>query len=82
MAGRGSLFSWTVVYRSELPGFSSGVPYGVAVVQLERPEGIRMLGRIVETELGKLTIGAPMEVRFQIVANSIALPVWRLIEGV
>ena len=36
---RGEVFSWTVVHRSQTPGFETETPYAVVLVELERRQG-------------------------------------------
>ncbi|MFJ8083543.1 Zn-ribbon domain-containing OB-fold protein [Streptomyces sp. NPDC096205] len=45
-SGRATLYTWSVVHRSELPGFRERTPYVVGVVDLA--EGPRMATEIVE----------------------------------
>ena len=55
---RGTLFTWTVVHHTRLPGFRDAVPYAVGMVDL--PEaGVRVIGRITAPP-GALTVGMPL----------------------
>jgi uncharacterized OB-fold protein len=60
-----------------LPGFAGFTPYAVAVVALLDPSGIRMLGRVVDTDLAAMAVGDQMEVHFEQVQPGIVLPLWR-----
>lgn len=53
-----SLFTWTVVGRSTLPGFRGTEPYAVGVLEFA-DAGIRVIGYI-ESPPGELRTGMPM----------------------
>ena len=72
-SGRGTLYSYTIVYRPQRPEFE--VPYTVAIVELE--EGWHMLSHLVECEPEKITVGMPLEVSFRKMSEEITLPVFR-----
>lgn len=52
-AGRGSVYSWTVVHRPLGPGFVG--PYAVAIVDLD--EGYRLLTHLVDVDPGDIHQG-------------------------
>ncbi|HVT42407.1 MAG TPA: OB-fold domain-containing protein [Acidimicrobiales bacterium] len=60
LAGPGRLWSWTAV-TAPPPGYRGEVPFGVGVVEL--PEGIRIIGRLTESDPGTLAAGQPMALR-------------------
>ncbi|GAB7032860.1 hypothetical protein JCM4914_43210 [Streptomyces platensis subsp. malvinus] len=62
-AGRGTLYTWSVVHRNDLPPFGGRVPYVAAVVDLV--EGPRMMTEIVGCPEGDLRIGMPLVVDFR-----------------
>jgi uncharacterized protein len=72
-SGRGTLYSWTVVWRPQTPAFE--VPYAPAVVELE--EGYWMLSAVVDCEPEDLREGMPLVVLFQPMSDEIALPYFR-----
>jgi uncharacterized protein len=74
VSGRGTLYSYTKVWRPEHPYFHSQVPIIIGMVQLE--EGPTMFARILGDD-GELEIGMALNVDFEIVAHGIALPVFR-----
>lgn len=61
-SGRGSVWSYTVVYRNRTPGFREEVPYVVALVELE--EGVKVLSNIVNCAPEKVKIGLPVRLTF------------------
>ena len=71
LSGRGRIYTFTVNHRPAGEAFAALVPYAVAVVTLD--EGPRMMGRIVESALDGVRIGAPVVARFEAVADSLSL---------
>ncbi len=76
-SGRGTLYSYTIVHRPQRPEFA--VPYAVAIVELE--EGWHMLSNLVECEIEEIAVGMPLEVIFEKMSESIALPCFRPARG-
>jgi uncharacterized OB-fold protein len=60
LAGAGTLWSWTAV-TAPPPGYRGEVPFGVGVVEL--PEGVRIIGRLTESDPAALAAGQRMELR-------------------
>jgi uncharacterized OB-fold protein len=75
VAGRGRIHSFVVYRRAYHPAFRERLPYAVAVVELD--EGPRMLTRLVDAEVGSLSVGQPVEVSFTPVADGVVLPNFR-----
>ena len=79
---RGEIFSWTVVHRSQTPGFESEVPYAVILVELKGAKGVRMVGNLVDCKLDDIKAGLPVEAVFTPSADgSVKLVNWRPIAG-
>jgi uncharacterized OB-fold protein len=76
VSGRGTLHTFTVVYRG-LRNFPLGEPYVLAIVELD--EGPRMMTNLVDVEAdpAKLRIGIPVEVVFADVTSEVSLPRFR-----
>ena len=72
-AGRGRLYSWTVVWRPQQPSFV--VPYAPAIVELD--EGVRVLSAIIGCEPSELGAGMPVVVEFHPVSATVSLPYFR-----
>lgn len=73
--GTGEVFSFTVCHVPGAAGFDPMTPYAVAIIELT--EGPRMTARIT-SDPDLVAIGAPVEVRFQRVADRVALPVFKV----
>jgi len=72
-AGRGSLYSYTVVHRPQRPEFTA--PYVVAIVELD--EGAFLLTNLVDCDPAALTIGQRVEVAFRKMSDAITLPYFK-----
>jgi uncharacterized OB-fold protein len=60
VSGRGRIYSYTVVRKSGLPGWSEQVPYVIAYVELD--EGPRVMSNVVGCDPDALTIGTAVRV--------------------
>lgn len=76
VSGRGTLNTFTVVYRGQ-KGFSLGPPYVIAIVDLA--EGPRLMTNLVgiEPDPAAIRIGMPVEVVFEDVSADVSLPRFR-----
>lgn len=71
-SGKGTVDSCTTVYRPQQPAFP--VPYVIAIVEVE--EGWYIPTNIVDTEPENVTIGMPVQVKFDVRAGGFAVPVF------
>jgi uncharacterized OB-fold protein len=62
-SGRGTVLSFTIVYRPVTKAFAEDVPYVVALVTLD--EGPQMMSNIVECDPEQVSIGMPVTVTFE-----------------
>jgi uncharacterized OB-fold protein len=69
--GRGTVYTFTVVHRSMIPGYRDVVPYVVAYVELA--EGPRVMTNIVDVDPAEVTIGMPVSVVFTDTGEGCAL---------
>lgn len=60
---RGSVYSYTIVGRPTAKGFSH-TPYCVAIVSLDEPANVRIIGSVIDIEPSRLAIGLALEGRF------------------
>ena len=74
-SGRGSVYSYSVVYRAPSKVFAADAPYTTAIIELE--EGVRMMSNVVGCPPEEVRIGMPVEVIFEDVSEEIALPKFR-----
>ena len=74
-AGRGTVYTFTVTYQNQAPGFREALPYVLAIVELA--EGPRLMTNIVGCAPDAVRIGMPVEVVFTDVTPEITLPLFR-----
>jgi uncharacterized OB-fold protein len=72
-AGRGTLYSWTVVWRPQHPSFA--VPYAPAIVELD--EGAYVMSAMIGCEPDDLRAGMPVVVEFHAASDEVTLPYFR-----
>ena len=73
-AGRGIVYSYTVVERASSPEFHDAVPYVVALVDLV--EGPRMMCTVESDDPGSVGIGDRVHIRFDPTEKGWAVPVF------
>jgi uncharacterized OB-fold protein len=81
VAGRGSLFSWSVVHRAFIPQLGDDVPYVAGLVALEEDPAVRLVTRIVDAEPGQLRVDLPVRavfrpLRFRGVSRTVQAPMF------
>ena len=74
-SGRATLYTWSIVYRNDLPPFGDRVPYVAAVVDLG--EGPRMLTNVEGCPFEELAMGMELVVDWRVESDEITLPVFR-----
>jgi uncharacterized OB-fold protein len=78
VSGRGTIRSWTVVRQSFLPGFADDLPFRLVDVELvEQPE-LRLIGRLLDGVDAAVSIGDPVAVAFEDIADGVAVPAFVL----
>jgi uncharacterized OB-fold protein len=75
VSGRATVWSWVVVHPPVLPAFAEKAPYTVVVVEL--PEGVRMIGNLLDVPDDQIHEGLEVVVDFDDVEPGVALPAWR-----
>jgi len=71
-SGKGTVYTFTVTYQNQAPGFRDALPYVLAYVELA--EGVRVLTNIVGCAPDQVRIGMPVEVEFEDATPSVTLP--------
>ena len=77
VSGQATLFTWTTVYRSFVPGHAARVPYMTGLVELVEHPKLRMATFLLGFEKVRPAIGAAVEVDFQPIEEGVMLPVFR-----
>lgn len=74
-SGRGTVYSFSVVYRAPGPAFKEDVPYAVLLVELA--EGPRMISTYTGGPVEDVSFGMDVELVFEKVSAEITLPRFR-----
>ncbi len=74
-SGRGVVYSFTVTYQNQAPGFREELPYVLAIVELD--EGVRMMTNVVGCAPDAVRVGMPVQVVFEDVTAEITLAKFR-----
>ena len=74
-SGRGVVHTFTIVHGPTLPAFQQQLPYNVVAVALD--EGVYMVSNLVDCAPEAIRIGMPVEVVFEPLTDTIALPKFR-----
>lgn len=78
ISGAGEVFSFIVVHRASVPGFSGELPYVVAVIELEEQPGLRVASRLVGVDPAFVTVGQRVRAEVADIAGStFRIPVFR-----
>jgi hypothetical protein len=75
MSGGGKVFSFVVFHRAYHPAWEGKVPYNVALIELD--EGPIVLSNVVGVDNAALEVGLPVQVAFETVDDSLAIPVFK-----
>ena len=74
-SGRATLYTWSVVYRNDLPPFHERVPYVAAIVDLA--EGPRMMTNVVDCEFDQLEMGMALDAVFHPTSDDVTIVQFR-----
>lgn len=76
--GSGHIYTFTVCRIAPSPAFAAALPYAVAMVELK--EGVRLLTNIVDSDISRVAVGAPVTVCFERIDDECTLPQFKLSE--
>ncbi|MEQ4718977.1 bifunctional MaoC family dehydratase N-terminal/OB-fold nucleic acid binding domain-containing protein [Nonomuraea sp. B19D2] len=72
VSGRGTLYSYVVHHHPPVPGRET--PFVVGVVEL--PEGVRIVGNVVDCPIEEVVVGMPLRVTYRRMDDQLVLPMW------
>ena len=75
-SGKGSVYTFSTVYRAPRPEFAADVPYTVGLLELE--EGVYFFSRILPPAAGEVSIGAAVSLLFRETGPSGRLPAFQI----
>ncbi|MEU8202701.1 bifunctional MaoC family dehydratase N-terminal/OB-fold nucleic acid binding domain-containing protein [Streptosporangium sp. NPDC049046] len=71
-SGEGEVYSYVVHHNPQVPGLRT--PFVVAVVEL--PEGVRIVGNVVDCAASRVGIGMPVRLTYRRMDDELILPMW------
>lgn len=71
-SGRGTVYSYTIVYQPPYAAFKADCPFVMAIVQLE--EGPRLMTNILHCDPATVTIGMAVKLCFETRAGGFQIP--------
>lgn len=80
-AGRGTVFTYTVVTHPVHAATAAVVPYNVVVVELDDCGGVLVPGNVVDRAPDELVVGMPVTVVFDRITDEITIPRFRSTPG-
>ena len=75
LSGKGSVWSFIVMYQKYYESFADDIPYNVAVVRSE--EGLKFVTNLAGIDNDDIRVDMPVEVTFDDVDADLTLPKWR-----
>ena len=75
--GRGTVYSYTVVWHPLLPDVADSVPYAPAVVELPDTNACRLIGAMTDVRSSDLHVGMDVELVWRDVSDGASVPTWR-----
>jgi uncharacterized OB-fold protein len=80
VVGRGTIYSYGVVYDTPIATLQEDIPYNVAVIQLDDAPGIIMLSHLPGTPVDAVPIGAAVTLTFEATpATGQKVPEWQVV---
>jgi uncharacterized OB-fold protein len=81
VSGKGTVYTFSIMYQQNIAGFEQQVPYVNLLVELDEQPQLFMVTNLPGTERDKVKIGGRVEVYFEDVNEEITLPMFRVVSG-
>jgi uncharacterized protein len=78
LSGKGTVYSYTTIYRGMVPGLEKSLPYVVAVVALPDADGVRLISNLVGVPVSNVEVGAKVRVIWDDRADGVTVPRFEL----
>lgn len=80
MSGRGTIYTYAVMYDNPVPLLFDDQPFNVAVIALEDDPAIKLLSHLPGTPVDEVPIGAPVKIVFEKTqGNGQMVPEWQVV---
>ena len=77
VAGRGRVFSYTVVHHPAIPDVQEEVPYPVVVVEFDDAPGVRVISNVLDIDFDEVEVGMELELAWDEPSPGVVLPRFR-----
>jgi uncharacterized OB-fold protein len=78
--GRGTIYSYAVVYDSPIASLQADQPYNCAIIAMEEDPGIKMLSHLPGTPVDEVPMEAKVQVIFETTpATGQKVPEWQIV---
>ena len=75
--GRGTVYSYTVVWHPVLPDLADSVPFAPLVVELPDTDHVRLVGALTDATTATPRVGLDVELVWRDLRDGEAVPTWR-----
>ncbi len=79
VSGRGTIYSFSVMYQPNVAGFGDELPYLNILVELEEQPQLLLVSNLPEAQREQVRIGGRVKVYFEDVDADLTLPKFRLV---
>jgi hypothetical protein len=76
--GKGTIYSYTIMYHAGDQRFASAIPYASIIVELDEAKGALLAGNLLDAPYTEAKVGRRVEVVFEQLNDDITLPQFRL----
>jgi uncharacterized OB-fold protein len=76
--GKGTIYSYTIMYHTGDQRFAAAVPYASIIVELDEAKGALLAGNLLDAPYTEAKVGRRVEVVFEKLNDDITLPQFRL----
>ena len=81
VGGKGTIYSYTIMYHSADERFAAAIPYANVVVQLDDAPEVYLVTNLVNAEYTDAKVGKRVELVFEPLGDGVALPQFQLLHG-
>ena len=75
--GRGTVYSYTIVWHPVLPDLADSVPFAPAVVELPDTDHVRVVGALTDATTAAARVGLDVKLVWRDVRDGETVPTWR-----
>jgi hypothetical protein len=79
LAGRGTVYSYTIVRRALIPLLEGSIPHVIAVIELAGAPGARLVSNVIDVAPERVAVGMAVEVAWDDVREGVAIPRFRAV---